>query len=69
MFTILHNIFLNSDISLNISNTALKFEMYNLCNVLEGSVSQIFHLGPRLFLIKCRKKFMKKSSKVACFLT
>ena len=38
---IFHNIFLNTDISFNISNTALKFKICNLCDVLEGRVSLV----------------------------
>ena len=44
-------IFVNTDISLIISKTALKSELYDLCNVLEGIVSQVFHLGPRFDFI------------------
>ena len=39
---IFHNTFLKPDISLNISNTALKCGISNLCNVQEESVSQFF---------------------------
>ena len=28
--------------------------IFDLCNVLEGSVSQFFHLGPRFYLNECR---------------
>ena len=34
----------NTVISLSISSKALKFDIFNICNVLEGGVSQLFHL-------------------------
>ena len=45
---IFHTIFFNTDISLNSSNTALKFDIFTFDDVLEESVPQICHLGPRL---------------------
>ena len=38
--------FLNMDISLTIYVIDLRFSVYNLKVLLEGSVSQIFYLGP-----------------------
>ena len=35
----------------------------------EGSVSQIFYLGPSFYFMKCRKLSCKKSQKVSRFLT
>ena len=42
---ILHVIFLNNDISFNVSDIILKFCIVVLHILPEGSMSQIFHLG------------------------
>ena len=56
---IFHNIFLNTDVSLDISETALKCGMFDLCHIPDGSVSQFSHLGPRFYFIKCRNYYLK----------
>ena len=66
---IFHINFLNTHISLNIVNTALKFGIYDLCNVLEGSVSQILYLGPRFYFMLFRNLCLKNSQKVTRFFT
>ena len=64
---IFHNIFLNTDISLNISNTALKSGLFDLCSVMQGSISQSFHLGPRSYFIKMLKLLFEKLTKSFSF--
>ena len=46
-----HDIFLNKDISITIQDTAMKCWMNNLHIHLEGSVSQIFDLGPSFYFM------------------
>ena len=48
---IFHVIFLNNDISIPILDIVLKFRMLVLLIHPEGSVSQIFYLGPSLYFI------------------
>ena len=50
----LHNIFLNSDFSLNISSIFAKFLENVFYSLPEGSVSQNFDLGPSYFFMLCR---------------
>ena len=52
--------FLNKDILLNIFYTVFKMYMLILDTMMEGSMSQIFKLGARFYLMKCRKKSLKK---------
>ena len=61
--------FVNKDISLNISLICLKFSIHVDEKQLEGSVSQIFHLGPSFYFIKSRKLSLKKWQKVFRFLS
>ena len=48
---IFHVNFLNKDISIIIADIILKFCMAVLHVLPEGSVSQIFYLGPRFYFI------------------
>ena len=54
-------LFLNKDISLNITLILLRFSIHVHEGQLEGSVSQIFYLGPGSNFMKSRKKSFKKS--------
>ena len=44
--------YFNKDISFNIQCTNLKFRIHILECQLEGSVSQIFYLGPSLYFMQ-----------------
>ena len=46
-----HFKFLNMDISVSIHVIGLRFSVYSLKVLLEGSVSQIFCLGPRFYFM------------------
>ena len=52
--------FLNKDISFNIPYKFLKFDIHVHKGHLEGSVSQIFDLGPSFYFMQSRKKSFKK---------
>ena len=45
--------FLNKDILLNILYTVFKIDMFILETMMEGTISQIFDLGPRFYFMKC----------------
>ena len=45
----------------------MKLYMLILDYIMEGTVSQIFDLGPSFYFMKCRKKGLKKSLKVTRF--
>ena len=55
--------FLNKDISFDIPRK-LKFEIQSHDGHSEGSVSQIFKLGPSFYVMQSRKKCFKKWVKV-----
>ena len=61
--------FFNKDISFNIPWKFLKFVMYVHTDHLEGTVSQIFFLGPSSHFMKSTKKSFKKCKKVTRFFT
>ena len=50
-FTFFTNIFLNVDISINVQHTFLKSVEVILDIIIEGTVSQIFYLGPSSFFM------------------
>ena len=52
--------FLNKDFSLNISYICLKFVIHVDEGQMEGSVSQIFYLGPSFYAMQSRKTSFKK---------
>ena len=43
--------FLNIEISLNFLCTCLKIGIHVLNGIIEGTVSQIFYLGPRIYFM------------------
>ena len=47
MKKIFTSIFLNADISVNIQSNVFRFSLVVLNSIMEGTVSQIFYLGPR----------------------
>ena len=49
---IFHVIFSNKDISIIVADIILKFCMLVLYILLEGSVSQIFYLGPSFYFMQ-----------------
>ena len=49
---IFHVIFLNNDISITFADIILKFCMLVLHILPEGSVSQIFYLGPSFYFMQ-----------------
>ena len=49
---IFHVIFSNKDISIIVADIILKFCILVLYILLEGSVSQIFYLGPSFYLMQ-----------------
>ena len=49
---IFHVIFLNKDISIIVADIILKLCMSVLYILLEGSVSQIFYLGPSFYFMQ-----------------
>ena len=49
---IFHGIFLNNDISITVADIILKFCMLVIHILPEGSVSQIFHLGPSFYFMQ-----------------
>ena len=52
--------FLNMDISLNINFPLTKFDMLILHDIMEGTLSQIFNLGPSFYFYEFYKiKFHK----------
>ena len=67
-YPIFHIYFLNEDISVTNKEKVMKFSGDVLHVVSEGSVSQIFYLGPSLHFILCRN-FLKKYQKLTVFLT
>ena len=54
-FLIFHVIFLNKDISIIITDIILKLCMSVLHILPEGSMSQIFYLGPRFYFMRLTK--------------
>ena len=65
---IFHVIFLNKDISVTTLDITMKFSMTALHIHSEGSVSQIFYLGPSFYFMLFRKKCFENIQKVARFL-
>ena len=55
--------FLNKDISFNIPSTFLISLIYVDEGHMEGSVSQIFDLGPSFYFMRSRKKVLKNDQK------
>ena len=49
---IFHVIFLNNDISITVADIILKFCMLVLHILPEGSMSQIFYLGPSFYFMQ-----------------
>ena len=62
---IFHLHFLNTNIS---KTKSLTFSGTVLHVGFEGSLSQIFYLGPSFYLMLCRKKYFEKLPKVTHFL-
>ena len=48
---IFHLIFFNVDNSVNITYKPFKFGVVIFDTIIEGNVSQIFHLGPRFYFM------------------
>ena len=48
---IFHVVFFNKDISITVADIILKFCILVLHILTEGSMSQIFHLGPSFYLM------------------
>ena len=48
------------DISFNMSITFIKIYLLSIETIMEGTVSQIFYLGPSFYFMQCRKLYMKK---------
>ena len=66
---ILYVIFLNKDISMTTQDIAMRFCMTSLHINCEGSVSQIFNLGPSLYYMLFRKLCFENIQKVTRFFT
>ena len=66
---IFHVIFMNKDISVTTLDIALKYSMTAPHIHSEGSVSQIFYLGPTFYSMWFRKKCFENIQKVTRFLT
>ena len=66
---ILHYYFLNKDISVTDKENSLEFSRVVLEVSLEGSMSQIFYLGPSFYFMLCRTKYFINKGKVTRFLT
>ena len=64
----MHFSFPFKDISLDISYIVFKIDMLILDNMMEGTMSQNFDLGPKFYFMKCRKLVLKKCLKVTRFL-
>ena len=58
---IFHDNFLNMDISFDIPQNPLQFQICIQEIKMEGRVSQFLYLGPSLNLRKCRNLCLKKS--------
>ena len=65
---IFYVVFLNKDISVTTLDITMKFSMTALHIHSEGSVSQIFYLGPSLYFMLFWKKCFENIQKVARFL-
>ena len=63
----LHIIFLNKDISITISDSAMKFSMALLQIHYEGSLSQISYLGLSFYFMLFRKYNFENIQKVTRF--
>ena len=61
--------FLNVDISVTMHDLYLKLYRYIEYIAVEGTMSQIFDIGPSLLFIKFRKNIQINNHKVARFLT
>ena len=59
-FLFVPGIFLNLDISFNIKDTLLKFSVLVLSITMEGTVSQIFYVGPSFCFMYLRIMKLKK---------
>ena len=60
--------FFNMNISFNMSTTFIKIYLLDIETIMEGTVSQIFDLGPSFYFMQCGKLDMKKLQKVTRFL-
>ena len=60
-------IFLNADISVNIQSNVFIFSLVVLNSIMEGTVSQIFYLGPRSNFMESRKLNFQKIQRVSRF--
>ena len=65
---IFHVFFFNKDISVTTLDITMKFSMTALHIHSEGSVSQIFYLGPSFYFMLLCKKCFENIQKVARFL-
>ena len=63
-----YDIFFNTDISITNKDIAMKFCMAILHINCEGSVSQIFYLGPSSYFMLSRKLCFENIQKVTRFL-
>ena len=59
----------NMDISVAIAATYLKFQNIVSDILMEGTVSQIFYIGPSFYFMKCGNLVFKKYQKVSRFLS
>ena len=59
---------INMDISFNMSIIFMKIYLLIIDTIMEGSMSQIFHLGPSFYFMQCRKWHEQKLLKVTRFL-
>ena len=61
--------FLNVDTSFTMYIICLKLLVHTENLAMKGTVSQIFHIGPHSFFIKCRKNIQNNNQKVTRFFT
>ena len=59
---IFHVCFFNMDISLIIAPICLKMFIAEICNSMEGSMSQNCDLGFSFYFMLCRRRHFKKST-------
>ena len=52
--------FLNVNISVNIKHSDFKFSVSIFTIIREGTVSQIFYIGPSFYFMHCRKYYFEK---------
>ena len=49
------------------SITFIKIKLLIIDTIMEGTVSQIFDLGPSFYSMQCRKLYMKNDKKLPVF--